>query len=49
MTVTLPVDVGDDTRVFLVPRHGTDYARVGVVADVVERVRLPGGARRRRR
>ena len=45
MTVTLPVDVGDDGRVFLVPRHGSDYAPVGVVAEVVEHVRLPGGGR----
>jgi ATP-dependent Lon protease len=45
MQVTLPVDVGTDSRVFLVPRHGTDYARVGVVAEVVERLQLPGGAR----
>ena len=45
MTVTLPVDVGDDDRVFLVPRHGKDYATVGVVAEVVERVRLPGGGK----
>src|SRR5690242_6101965 len=45
MTVTLPVDVGSDTRVFAVPRHGTDYAPVGVVADVVESIRLPGGGR----
>ncbi len=45
MTVTLPVDVGDDGRVFLVPRHGKEYARVGVVAEVVEQVRLPGGGR----
>jgi ATP-dependent Lon protease len=45
MQVTLPVDVGDDTRVLLVPRHGTDYAKVGTIADVVERVRLPGGIR----
>jgi ATP-dependent Lon protease len=43
MTVTLPIDVGEESRVFLVPRHGTSYARVGVVADVVERVRMPGG------
>jgi ATP-dependent Lon protease len=42
MTVTLPIDVGDEKRVLLVPRHGTDYARVGTVADVSERVRLPG-------
>jgi ATP-dependent Lon protease len=45
MQATLPVDVGTDERVFLVPRHGTDYAPVGVVAEVVERLRLPGGAR----
>src|SRR5262245_28650062 len=42
MTVTLPIDVGDESRVLLVPRHGTEYANVGTVADVVERVRLPG-------
>ncbi|MCU1384969.1 MAG: ATP-dependent protease La [Acidobacteria bacterium] len=38
MPVTLPVDAGADTRVFLVPRRGTDYATVGVVAEVAERV-----------
>jgi ATP-dependent Lon protease len=42
MTVTLPVDVGSEPRVFLVPRHGTEYASVGVVAHVVERVQLSG-------
>src|SRR5215470_14966846 len=42
MTVTLPIDVGSDRRVFLVPRHGNDYAAVGVVADVVERGVVPG-------
>ena len=45
MTATLPVDVGSDARVFAVPRHGTDYAAVGVVAEVVEAIRLPGGGR----
>jgi ATP-dependent Lon protease len=45
MTVTLPVDVGEDSRVFLVPRHGREYAPVGVVAQVVDRVRLPGGGK----
>ncbi len=45
MQATLPIDVGTDSRVFLVPRHGTEYARVGVVAEVVEHLRLPGGAR----
>ena len=43
MTVTLPVDVGDEERVLLVPRHEHDYAAVGTVAEVVESVRLPGG------
>src|SRR5215212_4913745 len=42
MPLTLPVDVGGDTRVLLVPRHDNRYARVGVVAEVSERVRLAG-------
>src|SRR5205809_608424 len=42
MPVTLAVDVGSDARVLLVPRHDNTYARVGVVAEVSERVRLPG-------
>jgi ATP-dependent Lon protease len=44
MTVTLPVDTADEDRVLLVPRHESDYAAVGTVAEVVERARLPGGA-----
>ena len=43
MTVTLAVDTGDETRVLLVPRHEQEYAKVGTVAEVVERVSLPGG------
>ena len=43
MNITLAVDVGEEERVFLVPRHGADFAKVGVVAEVVERVRIPGG------
>ncbi len=43
MNMTLAVDVGDEERVFLVPRQGADFAKVGVVAEVVERVRIPGG------
>ncbi len=42
MTVTLPIDVGEEKQVFLVPRHETEYAHVGTVADVVERLKLPG-------
>ncbi len=45
MTVTLTVDVGDEDRVLLVPRHENEYAKVGTVAEVTDRVRLPGGAR----
>jgi ATP-dependent Lon protease len=45
MDVTLPVDVGDDERVLLVPRHGSEFAKVGTIASVTERVRLPGGGR----
>src|SRR5918912_59861 len=45
MTVTLAVDVGDESRVVLVPRAGEDFAAVGTVAEVVEQVRLPGGGR----
>jgi ATP-dependent Lon protease len=42
MPVTLPVDVGQDDKVLLVPRQGGSYASVGVVAQVSERVRLAG-------
>jgi ATP-dependent Lon protease len=45
MDVTLPVDVGDEERVLLVPRHNGEYAKVGTIARVAEQVRLPGGAR----
>src|SRR5437588_1247352 len=42
MPVTLPVDVGSDDRVLLVPRQDNTYAKVGVEAEVSERVRLAG-------
>src|SRR3954451_7085562 len=46
MSATLTIDVGDDEdRVLLVPRHEGEFAKVGTVAEVVDRVRLPGGAR----
>src|SRR3954468_20083879 len=45
MDVTLPVDVGDDERVLLVPRHGAEFAKVGTIAGVTEGCRLPGGGR----
>ncbi|HEX6952176.1 MAG TPA: endopeptidase La [Gaiellaceae bacterium] len=43
MSVTLTVDVGDEDRVVLVPRHDNEYAAVGTVAEVSDRVRIPGG------
>jgi ATP-dependent Lon protease len=42
MTVTLGVDVGEESRVLLVPKHDEAYAKVGVIADVVDRVRMRG-------
>jgi ATP-dependent Lon protease len=45
MNVTLTLDVGSEQRVLLVPRHENDYASVGTVAEVTDRVRLPGGGR----
>ena len=45
MNVTVDVEVGDEERVLLVPRHDGEYAPVGTVAEVGERVRLPGGGR----
>ncbi|MBV8987494.1 MAG: endopeptidase La, partial [Solirubrobacterales bacterium] len=45
MSLTLAVDVGDEERVFLVPRHDQEFATLGTVAEVSDRVRLPGGAR----
>ena len=45
MSVTLTVDVGEEERVLLVPRRNGDYAGVGVVAEVTDRLGLPGGGR----
>src|SRR5947209_15737301 len=45
MGITLTENVGDDDRVVLVPRHDNEFLDVGVVAEVSERIRLPGGGR----
>jgi hypothetical protein len=42
MPVTLPANGDDDTRVLLIPRRGSGYAKVGVVAEVSERVASAG-------
>jgi len=43
MGITLTEDVGDDERVVLVPRHENEFLEVGTVAEVTEKLRLPGG------
>jgi ATP-dependent Lon protease len=45
MGITLTVDVGDDERVVLVPRHENEFLEVGTIAEVSEKIRLPGGGR----
>jgi ATP-dependent Lon protease len=43
VTATLPIDVGEDERVFLIPRRDGEFGRVGVVAEVVEQGRSRRG------
>jgi ATP-dependent Lon protease len=43
VTATLPIDVGEDERVFLIPRTDGEFGRVGVVAEVVEHGRSRRG------
>ncbi len=43
MGITLTVDVGDDERVVLVPRHENEFLEVGTIGEVSEQIRLPGG------
>src|ERR1700704_5772385 len=43
MGITLTIDVGDDERVVLVPRHENEFLEVGTVAEASEKLRLPGG------
>jgi ATP-dependent Lon protease len=45
MDVTLTVDIGGEERVLLVPKHDSEYAKVGTIAEVGDRIRLPGGGR----
>src|SRR6201998_1303338 len=45
MGITLTENVGDDDRVVLGPRHDNEFLDVGVVAEVSEQIRLPGGGR----
>src|SRR6201747_2001988 len=43
VTATLPIDVGEDERVFLIPRRDGEFGRVGVIAEVVEHGRWRRG------
>ncbi|HVY76951.1 MAG TPA: endopeptidase La [Solirubrobacterales bacterium] len=43
VSATLPIDAGEEERVFLLPRRDGEYGRVGVVAEVVERGRSRRG------
>jgi ATP-dependent Lon protease len=43
MGITVTEEVGDDERVVLVPRHENEFLEVGTIAEVTERLRLPGG------
>jgi ATP-dependent Lon protease len=43
MGITLTEDVGEDEQVVLVPRHENEFLEVGTVAEVTEKLRLPGG------
>ncbi len=45
MSLTLAIDAGEEEQVLLVPRHEQEFASIGTVAQVTDRVRLPGGAR----
>src|SRR5438067_822242 len=40
MGITLTIDVGDDERVVLVPRHESEFLEVGTVAELQERKRI---------
>ncbi len=45
MSLTLAIDAGDEERVLLVPRHEQEFAAIGTVAEITDKVRLPGGGR----
>ena len=43
MTATIAADVGDAEQVFVLPRPDGEYGRIGTIAEVVDKGRLPGG------
>ena len=45
MNLTLAIDVGDEDEVLLVPRKDDAFAAVGTIAEIHDRMQLPGGAK----
>jgi ATP-dependent Lon protease len=45
MSLTLAIEAGDEERVLVVPKHESEFAAVGTVAEITDKVRLPGGGR----
>ena len=45
MNLTLAIDAGAEDRVLLVPRTGDEFAAVGTIAEVGDRLDLPGGGK----
>jgi ATP-dependent Lon protease len=43
MSATIAGEVGDAEKVFVLPRPDGEYGRIGTVAEVTEKGRLPGG------
>src|SRR3954452_22295287 len=43
VTATLPIDPGEEERVFILPRRDGEFGRVGVVAEVIELSQTPNG------
>jgi ATP-dependent Lon protease len=43
MTITIAADVGDAEQVFVLPHPDGEYGRVGTIAEVTDKGRLPGG------
>ncbi len=44
MNLTLAIDAGDSDEILLVPRKDDAFASVGTIAEVHDRLKLPGGA-----
>src|ERR1035437_5184651 len=45
MRITITLDQPDTEKVVLVPRHNGEFLEIGVIAEVTDTARLPGGGR----